>query len=85
MQAEGLVLQPAYRYHTTPAEPHRNTNMKHGMCVLIFLNKFHLTLHSTQEAFTHSINLKSLRKSSVIFEDRGSTVVKVLCYKSEGR
>jgi len=26
MQAEALVLQPAYGYHTTPAKPHRNTN-----------------------------------------------------------
>jgi len=26
MQAEALVLQPAYRYHTTPAKPQRNTN-----------------------------------------------------------
>jgi len=26
MQAEALVLQPAYGYHTTPAEPQRNTN-----------------------------------------------------------
>jgi len=26
MQAEALVLQPAYGYHTTPAKPPRNTN-----------------------------------------------------------
>ena len=26
MQAEALVLQPAYGYHTTPAKPQRNTN-----------------------------------------------------------
>ena len=26
MQAEALVLQPAYRYHTTPAKPQRNTD-----------------------------------------------------------
>jgi len=26
MQAEALVLQPASGYHTTPAEPQRNTN-----------------------------------------------------------
>jgi hypothetical protein len=26
MEPEALVLQPASRYHTTPAEPHRNTN-----------------------------------------------------------
>jgi len=26
MQAEALVLQPASRYHTTPAKPQRNTN-----------------------------------------------------------
>jgi len=26
MQAEALVLQPAYRYHTTPAKPQCNTN-----------------------------------------------------------
>jgi len=25
MQAEALVPQPAYRYHTTPAKPQRNT------------------------------------------------------------
>jgi hypothetical protein len=37
------------------------------MRVLIFLNEFYLTLLSTQEAFTHSMNLKSLRKSPVIF------------------
>jgi len=26
VQAEALVPQPAYGYHTTPTEPHRNTN-----------------------------------------------------------
>jgi len=26
MQAEALVPQPAYGYHTTPAKPQRNTN-----------------------------------------------------------
>ena len=26
MQAEALVLQPAYGYHTTPAKPQRNSN-----------------------------------------------------------
>jgi len=26
MQAEALVLQPAYGYHTTTAKPQRNTN-----------------------------------------------------------
>jgi len=26
MQAEALVLQPAYGHHTTPAKPQRNTN-----------------------------------------------------------
>jgi len=26
MQAEALMLQPAYGYHTTPAKPQRNTN-----------------------------------------------------------
>jgi len=26
MQAEALLLQPAYGYHTTPAKPQRNTN-----------------------------------------------------------
>jgi len=26
MQAEALVLQPAYGYHTTPTKPKRNTN-----------------------------------------------------------
>jgi len=25
-EAEALVLQPAYGYHTTPAKPQRNTN-----------------------------------------------------------
>jgi len=28
MQAEALVLQPAYAYHTTPAKPQRNTNTR---------------------------------------------------------